>query len=138
MKPGQRPARIARSDAELLQRVAARDVEALGDLYDRYARDAWRVARRIVGTDADSEDVVHAVFIKLPEIASSYDGRASSWGWLCGVTVRLALRHRRGAGRFRRMLEAFAAALVRTPPADPERQRADIRTSSRSTRRSAG
>jgi RNA polymerase sigma-70 factor, ECF subfamily len=110
-----------RSDADLMARVAKRDVEALGELYDRYARDVWHAVRRTLGPDADVEDVVQALFIQLPDMAALYDGRASCRGWLCGIAFRLASRHRRGLGRFRRMLGRFAQTLGTTSRIDPER-----------------
>jgi RNA polymerase sigma-70 factor (ECF subfamily) len=109
------------SDAELLQGVAAGDLGALGELYDRYARHVWQAARRSID-GVDAEDVVHQLFVKLPEIAPSYDGRANCRGWLCGIAVRLAMRHRRGAGRFHRMLGTFAHTLVGRTSRDPERE----------------
>ncbi len=109
------------SDAELLQGVAAGDLGALGELYDRYARHVWQAARRSID-GVDAEDVVHQLFVKLPEIAPSYDGRANCRGWLCGIAVRLAMRHRRGAGRFRRMLGSFAHTIVGRTSRDPERE----------------
>lgn len=108
------------SDAELLESVASGDLGALGELYDRYARHVWQAARRSLD-GVDAEDVVHQLFVKLPDIAPSYDGRASCRGWLCGIAVRLAMRHRRGAGRFRRMLGSFAHTLVGRTTRDPER-----------------
>ena len=109
------------SDAELLRDVAAGDLGALGELYDRYARHVWQAARRSLD-GADAEDVVHQLFVKLPAIAPSYDGRASCRGWLCGIAVRLAMRHRRGAGRFRRMLGSFAHTVMGRTARDPERE----------------
>lgn len=113
----------APSDAELLTAVAAGELAPLGELYDRYARDVWRAVRRTMRNGSDVEDVVHATFLGLRRIAASYDGRASCRNWLCGIAVRLAMRHRRGAGRFQRMLGAFADAVrVRGPARDPERE----------------
>jgi RNA polymerase sigma-70 factor (ECF subfamily) len=108
-------------DAELLKGVADGDLGALGEIYDRYSRDVWRAVRRSLGDSADVEDVVHQVFLKLPQIAPSYDGRDSCRGWLCGIAVHLAMRHRRGAGRFRRMLASFTHAFTGHSPLDPER-----------------
>jgi RNA polymerase sigma-70 factor (ECF subfamily) len=123
--PSPRPAAAAGDDAVLLRAVADGDLGALGELYDRYARNVWRAVRRSLGDAADVEDVVHTVFLKLPQIAPSYDGRPSCRGWLCGIAVRLAMRHRRGAGRFQRMLRAFGDTLTGRAPGDPERQAAD-------------
>jgi RNA polymerase sigma-70 factor (ECF subfamily) len=108
-------------DAELLRGVAAGDLCALGEIYDRYSRDVWRAVRRALGDSADVEDVVHQMFLKLPQIAPSYDGRDSCRGWLCGIAVNLAMRHRRGAGRFQRMLSSFTHTFTNRSPLDPER-----------------
>lgn len=112
----------AASDAELLKAVAAGDLAPLGELYDRYARDVWRAVRRAVSDTSDVEDVVHATFVGLPRIAPSYDGRASCRNWLCGIAVHLALRRRRGAGRFQRMLGALAHTVGGRRAMDPERE----------------
>jgi RNA polymerase sigma-70 factor (ECF subfamily) len=109
-------------DPDLVRGVAAGDLGALGELYDRYAREVWRAARRSLLDGEDAEDIVHATFMKLPQIAASYDGRASCRNWLCGIAVRLAMRHRRGAGRFRRMLDALARTVVGRSSGDPERE----------------
>jgi RNA polymerase sigma-70 factor (ECF subfamily) len=112
----------ARSDRELLALVADGDLGALGELYDRYARDVWRVARRLLGSDADAEDVLHAVFLKLPQIASSHDGRSNVRAWLIGICVRLSARHRRTAARFFNMISSFAQVVSTTSRSDPERE----------------
>jgi RNA polymerase sigma-70 factor (ECF subfamily) len=113
-------------DPELLKAVADGDLRALGTLYDRYARDVWRVVRRTLGESIDTDDVVHATFLNLTRIAPSYDGRTSCRNWLRGIAVRLAIRHRRGTGRFRRMLESLGHAVARKAgPAHPERLASD-------------
>jgi RNA polymerase sigma-70 factor (ECF subfamily) len=108
-------------DPQLLKDVASGDLGALGELYDRYARDVWRAVRRSLADATDVDDVVHATFLGLPRIAVSYDGRASCRNWLCGIGVNLAIRQRRGNRRFRRMLAAFAQTAGRRSMRDPER-----------------
>ena len=107
-------------DADLVRAVAEGDVAALGELYDRYAGVVWRAARRTLADPTDAEDIVHATFLGLPRIAPSYDGRASCRNWLCGIAVHLSLRHRRGVGRLRRVLGAFAQTLTRQSEGDRE------------------
>src|SRR6266540_1029749 len=51
-----------------LPRVAA---QALGTLYDTYASRLFRLAYRLLGTREDAEDVVHDVFVALPEALRS-------------------------------------------------------------------
>lgn len=113
------------TDAELLADVAGGHLGALGELYDRYARDVWRAVRRSLPDRADVEDVVHATFLNLPRIAASYDGRASCRNWLCGIGVRLAMRHRRGVGRLQRTLVSFAHTLVGRKGGNPEQRASD-------------
>jgi len=116
-----RTATQQKSDPELLRAIADGDIGALGELYDRHARDVWRAVYRTLGDLADVDDVLHTMFLKLPGIAPSYDGRASCRGWLCGIGVRLALRHTRGLRRFRRMLCGFAETVPGASSHDPER-----------------
>jgi RNA polymerase sigma-70 factor (ECF subfamily) len=108
-----------------LRAVREGDLGALGELYDRYARDVWRAVRRAMVDPADAEDVVHAVFLKLPKVAASYDGRPTCRAWLCGVAVRLAMRHRRGLGRFHRMLRGFAGSTATPASPSPEQRASD-------------
>ena len=106
------------TDAELMKGAREGDLGSIGELYDRHARHVWRVARRSLD-DMAAEDVVHQLFLKLPELARSYDGRPRCAGWLCGIAIRLAIRQRRGAGRFGRILAAFSHTVsdrsTRTP-----------------------
>jgi RNA polymerase sigma-70 factor (ECF subfamily) len=121
----ERAGAVARTDPELLRDIADGDLGALGELYDRYARAVWRAVQRTLGRGADQadvDDVVHAMFLKLPGIARAYDGRDSCRGWLCGIGVRVALRHSRGLRRFRRALSNFAETPVGRAPADPEQR----------------
>jgi RNA polymerase sigma-70 factor (ECF subfamily) len=112
----------APSDPALLRAVALGDLGALGALYDRYARDVWRVVARVLNGSGDVDDVVHATFLKLPDLARGFDGRPSCRNWLCGIAVRLALRRGRTVERFTRMLSRFARAQWVQPSADPESQ----------------
>ncbi len=108
------------TDAELLASVADGNLGSLGKLYDRHARDVWRVVRRVTRGADDVEDVVHATFLKLPQLAASFDGRASCRNWLCGIGVRLALRRGRTLHRFTQMLARYAAARHEPAVVDPE------------------
>lgn len=110
----------SQSDADVLEAIAGGDVTALGTLYDRHAQAVWRVLHRVMSASSDVEDVVHAMFLKLPELAAHYDGRPSSRNWLCGIAVRLALRRERGLRRFANMLVRFGRTAADRAPADPE------------------
>lgn len=53
------------SDAALVQLVKSRHVHAARWLHDRFARDITRIVFRILGGDADQEDMVHEIFMKI-------------------------------------------------------------------------
>ncbi len=117
---GPRPRRAARTDDALLRALAEGDLSALGELYDRHAASMWRTVERTLGTRTDAEDVVHTTFLKLPQIARAYDGRSDARSWLVGIAVHVALRHRRGAGRFLRMLSWFSQIVGPPATSSPE------------------
>ncbi len=116
------PRSTGRTDDVLLAAIVDGDLGALGELYDRYARDVWRATYHVHGNAADAEDIVHTVFMKLPEIAKSYDGRPNARPWLVGIAVRIASRHRRGISRFLRTLASFATTAPKSRELDPERE----------------
>jgi len=126
LTPSRRPSteREPATDAELLTAITRDDLGALGVLYDRHARAVWGAVHRVTNGAGDVDDIVHATFLKVPDIASSFDGRPSARGWLIGVAVRLALRHTRSIGRFGRMLGRFAHVAQSSDLLDPEVQAA--------------
>ena len=111
---------IRRSDGELLSLVHRGDLSALGELYDRYHADVRRVLHRVMRGAADVDDLVQTTFLALPKIAGSFEGDGPCRGWLCGITVRLASRHRRSLGRWLRTLTSFEQTPSDRSPRDPE------------------
>jgi RNA polymerase sigma factor (sigma-70 family) len=111
--PGERAA----SDRDLLRRFGAqRDEQAFAALLERHGPLVLRVARRVLGNDADAEDVYQATFLVLARKAAAVAWRDSVANWLYGVAYRLALNAKLSACR-RRRHEAGASART-TPPAD--------------------
>ncbi|MGK5111961.1 MULTISPECIES: sigma-70 family RNA polymerase sigma factor [unclassified Geodermatophilus] len=105
-----RPARRAGhgpGDADLLLRVRAGDGAALEELYLRYSRPAFALARRILADDALAEDVLQEVFLGVWRDPAAYDhDRGSLSSWLMGLVhheavdaVRREEAHRRRLGR---------------------------------------
>jgi RNA polymerase sigma-70 factor, ECF subfamily len=86
---------------DLVARLRGGAPEALEELYRRSSRALLAAAYRLVGSVADAEDVVHDVFVGLPQALHGYrdDGRFDAW--LRRVTVRTALMRLR-SGRRRR------------------------------------
>ena len=96
------------------------DAQALGTLYDTYARQLFRLAYRLLGTREDAEDVVHDVFVGLPEMLAHYEERGRLDAWLRRVTVRMALMRQRGRGRRRETSLDTAADIASAPGITPE------------------
>lgn len=75
------------SDAELIKRIAARNQEALGHLYDRYSGLLTALARRILNDTNDAEEILQEVFLQVWHQAPRYDTRRSSVStWLVLIT----------------------------------------------------
>ena len=91
-------------DVRLVVRLAERDVEAAADLYDRYAPHVYALARRVVRSESEAEDVVQDVLMQAWQSASAYDPRRGSvLAWLLVMTRtrsidRLRARQSRPSG----------------------------------------
>ena len=68
-------------------------------LVDRYGERIFRVARRMMGNDADAEDVTQNVLLKLLQRASSFRGESDPMGWIYRITVNEARETWRRRGR---------------------------------------
>jgi RNA polymerase sigma-70 factor (ECF subfamily) len=83
-------------------------------LYDTFGAGLFRLAYRLTGTREDAEDVVHDVFVGLPEALTRYEERGRLGAWLRRVTARVALMRVRGQARRRETrLEDTAAIPAR-------------------------
>ena len=90
--PKQQPAvRDDDSDAELVAAMRAGDTLALAALYTRYSARLMAVAYRLLFSAQDAEDVLHDVFVGLPEALRRYHERGTLEAWLKRVTARVAL-----------------------------------------------
>jgi RNA polymerase sigma-70 factor (ECF subfamily) len=97
------------SDEDLAVRVTERDAAALEQLYDRYVRQCYGLAVRIVGDRALAEEIVQEVFLKFwsqPQSYSHTRGRFVSW--------LLSLVHHRSIDELRRRSRSDVPLDVRT------------------------
>jgi len=111
-QPGADAARSSRAgdDLALLRRIAAREQEALGELYDRYGALLLGLATRVLGRPGEAEEVVQETFIQVWNKARSYDPTRSSvstWLILLGRSRAIdRLRRRKAAERAGEALRA--------------------------------
>jgi RNA polymerase sigma-70 factor, ECF subfamily len=89
--PRRFPTPIDPTDATLVADVRAGNARALGALYERYGSPLLAVAHRLLQSTADAEDVVHDVFVGLPEALRRYEERGALGAWLRTITARVAL-----------------------------------------------
>jgi RNA polymerase sigma-70 factor (ECF subfamily) len=91
---------LARSDVELVQRMARGDTAALASLYERHAPKLAAIARHLLGQPDDAEDLLHDVFLEAWRHAADYaEERGSVWAWLAVRTRSRAVDRRRSAPR---------------------------------------
>jgi RNA polymerase sigma-70 factor (ECF subfamily) len=84
------------SDATLLERIAAGELEAFGEFYDRHAPRVLGMLTRMLGRSGDAEDVLQEVFLQVWSRAADYDfHRATPLAWLIVVARSRALDHLR-------------------------------------------
>jgi RNA polymerase sigma-70 factor, ECF subfamily len=118
-------------DIQLLRRVASGDADALEVLYDRHTPLLFPVAVRIVRSAADAEDVVQQAWLKVWEIAGTYDPeRGSVVGWLLTVVRSKALDLYRSRAA-RRRAEEGAAPPERVAVSDPSVSAAEAQAAQR-------
>jgi RNA polymerase sigma-70 factor (ECF subfamily) len=64
-------------------------------IFRRYAPRVYHLARRLLGNDADAEDVTQEVLLQVVRKLHTFRGEAAITTWLHQVTVRAALAYRR-------------------------------------------
>jgi RNA polymerase sigma-70 factor (ECF subfamily) len=103
------------ADAALVRQVLERRTDALSDLYDRHSPTLLALARRILGTSADAEEIVQEVFLHVWNNASRYDpARSSVSTWL----VLLARSRAIDRLRSRKVVERVHEAAHQETPED--------------------
>ena len=86
------PDRDTLTDIELLDRIAARDPQAVSDLYDRHRRLLFGLILRILRDRSDAEEVLQEVFITVWTRAETFNrSLGSPIGWLVGITRNRAI-----------------------------------------------
>jgi RNA polymerase sigma factor (sigma-70 family) len=93
--PQSKPQPAEFDEPRLIAQTRAGDPSALGALYDRHAATLMAVAYRLLQSTPDAEDVVHDVFVGLPEALRRYEERGAFSAWLKTVTARVALARMR-------------------------------------------
>lgn len=81
---------MSQQDWMLMHRVAAGDDRAVAELYDRFGSLVYKVARQFLPSQAEAEDAVQEVFVRLWQTADRYDPRRAK---LVTWVMLIARRH---------------------------------------------
>lgn len=77
-------------DKELICRLQSGDLDALGELYDRYRHQIFRAALAITHEPAAAEDILQECFLRVHHYAHRIDTNLPIAPWLYRVTVNLS------------------------------------------------
>lgn len=114
-------------EVAFLERLRARDTDAVGAVFDAYVEHIFRAARGAGLDPAAAEDLTQNVFTTFIETLPRFEGRSTVRTWLFGILYRKIKESRRNAARqdvddidvvFESRFDA-SGSWVR-PPATPE------------------
>ena len=101
-------------DATLAERCLARDEDAIRELTRRYNQRLYRIARGILRSDLEAEDVVQDTYIRALAGLEGFRGQSALGTWLVRIAINEAL------GRLRRKKPEAIDAPPAAPVVDPE------------------
>jgi len=130
MDPLWPPDEAALDDDEIVRRVRAGEVAQFEVLMRRYNQRLYRVARAILGNDAEVEDVMQETYLRAYSRLGQFAGRARFSTWLTRIAAHeAAARGRRSIRDLFAPFDAFVRAsrsgVARDPASpglDPERR----------------
>ena len=102
----------ALGDAELAQRCAARDRDAIRHVIAANNQRLFRTAWSILKNRHDAEEAVQAAYLSAFAAIGSFEGRSALSTWLTRILVNEAVGRRRSDQRRRRHLEQEGVAML--------------------------
>ena len=113
------------SDAELADdfvlRLQRAEPSAVAEVYDAHHAAVRAFAKRLLGDAASAEDLVHEVFVSLPQAARKFRRDSALRTFLISIAVNHARHHVRAAQRRRRAISAYGDT-KHNESSDPERE----------------
>jgi len=117
-------------DRSLVQRLQQGDIEALGELYEKYKGLVYRTAMAVMHDEKAAEDILQECFVSLYKYAATVDVERPLEPWLYRVTVNLAYdwssKTRRWTQPVEDLLEWFSGLASNLPA--PERRAEEAET----------
>jgi RNA polymerase sigma-70 factor (ECF subfamily) len=89
------PRALHAEDHALIRRAQAGDEAAFASLVERHQQRAWRVARNLVASDEDAQDLAQEAFVRVFKNLASFDFEHGFTTWLYRIVTNLAIDHLR-------------------------------------------
>jgi RNA polymerase sigma-70 factor (ECF subfamily) len=87
------------TDEDLVARTAAGDESAFETLVERHQHRAYALARRLVSSEGDAQDVLQEAFLSAYRKLGTFRGEARFSTWLHRIVTNAALMHLRARSR---------------------------------------
>ena len=113
------------TDTMLVQALCSNDLSAAGRLYDRYALNVRGMVHRMLGPDAELDDVVQDVFVAAITSIAKLRDPAMLKSWLLGIAVGKVRDNLRSRWR-RRWLSFYPNEDLPDHPAPPTDAQSDV------------
>jgi len=87
------------TDEQLIDWVAKGDASCLGTLFERHNRRVYQYCRQLTRQEAQAEDLVQEVFLKILRKAGSYRGQGSFKAWMFNIARNVTFDYLRTKNR---------------------------------------
>jgi RNA polymerase sigma-70 factor (ECF subfamily) len=108
------------SEAEAIERAQQGDSAAFEILYGMHKRRVYSLCWRMIGNEAEAEDLTQEAFMQVYRKISGFRGQSAFYSWLHRVTTNVVLMRLRKKGLFAVSLEEFL------DPEDEDRPKGDF------------
>jgi len=105
---------------ELVARLRAGDAAAIRAVYQQHHAPVRAFASRLLGDAAAAEDLVHEVFVALPDAVRKFRGDCALRSFLIAVAANRSRHAIRAAARRRAAMSRLAAEPAGAPPSTPD------------------
>ncbi|HTK81572.1 MAG TPA: RNA polymerase sigma factor [Bacteroidota bacterium] len=80
-----------KSDLELVEEFRRGDVRSFNELVRRYQEKVYWIARRVIGTHEDADDIVQDVFVRAYDALKEFRAESGFYTWLYRISVNISL-----------------------------------------------
>src|SRR5262245_32172101 len=107
------------ADRTLVLRTRAGEVEAFGELVQRYQGSVFNVCYRLLGERREAEDLAQEAFLRAYQRLGTFDADRPLGPWLRRVAANLCLNHLQARDATGLPLDAVAEPMDRSEDSDP-------------------